>query len=188
MAVTQVKSLACLNVLYNKDSIMEVGGFDEDMGNIGEDLDINIRLNANSFKLYFVPDIPVLHKLRPDFLSWLKNMALYGKGRAIVTFKHNLFCNYFFLLPLCFIIIMILTPLGVMNQLFFLSLLYFPIICGYTLVVTLKKNKSMLYFETLMIFILTHFVYSFNLLFHSLLILLLRLDRSIASHEKVEVS
>jgi succinoglycan biosynthesis protein ExoA len=166
--IRKVTSLACLNVLYNKQMLLKIGGFDETMGNIAEDLNINLRLRANGYNLYFIPNIPVVHKLRPNLISWLGNMALYGRGRAIISFKHNLYSNGFFILPLLFAISMILTPLGIVNPIFLIPLLYFPAICFYVLGIVFRKRTTFLFAKTLIIFIMTHFVYAYNLLFKSL--------------------
>ena len=162
--IKKVDSLACLNVLYNKQILGKVGGFDEEMGNIAEDLNLNLRLKENGYNLYFIPNISVEHKLRPNLTSWLKNMALYGKGRAIISHKHNLYSNFFFILPLLFAVSIILIPLCLVNPIFFLPLLYFPVICFYVLGIVIKKRNNLLFVDTLIIFVSTHFVYAFNLL------------------------
>ena len=100
---TMVDSLACLNVLYRKQSVLAVSGFDEAMGNIAEDLDLNLRLKAAGHRLYFVPNLAVHHKLRPTLRDWLRNMAIYGDGRAKVTCKHRMYCSPFFVLPTLFL-------------------------------------------------------------------------------------
>ncbi|MDI6759454.1 MAG: glycosyltransferase [Candidatus Brocadiaceae bacterium] len=166
--VKKVISLPCLNVLYNKSILKEIGGFDEMMGNISEDQDINFRLNKRGYNLYFIPSVAVYHKMRSDLLGWLKNMALYGKGRAIISFRHSLFANMFFVLPLLFAVSMSLVPLGFINLLFLSPLLYFPFIVLYTLIISIKHKKINLFLYILGIFVMTHFVYAFNLLSKSL--------------------
>lgn len=162
--IRNVKSLSCANVLYNKRILTELGGFDESMGNIAEDLELNLRLKKRGYNLYFIPGVAVFHKLRKKLYAWLKNMSLYGRGRAVVTFKHNLFLTLFYILPLCFIIAMILVPLGLFKTVFFLPLFYFPCIFFYVFLLSFTKKRMSLFLDTIVIFILTHFAYSFNLL------------------------
>lgn len=164
----KVNSLPCNNVFYNKEIVLAAGGFDEKLGNVSEDYDLNYRLRQRGFELYFIPNLTVIHKLRSNLRDWLKNMALYGRGRAIVSFKHKHFLNIFFILPLCFIISFFLVPFGFINRIFFLPILYFPIVTFYALILSLKKRKLSLFVRTLIIFISTHFVYAFNLLTKSL--------------------
>ncbi len=168
----RVVSLACLNVLYHKQSIVETGGFDEALGNIAEDLDLGLRLGKKGYHLYFVPGLPVFHKLRPTLSSWLRNMALYGRGRARVTFKHHLFKSPFFLFPFCFLIGMGVTPLGFIHPVFGLPLLYFAFTGLSVLGIAVREKETGLAGRMILILVCTHFVYAFHLLIHSLRILL----------------
>lgn len=168
----KVDSLSCANALYSKEALFKIKGFDEKMGNISEDFDLNFRLRKNAYNLYFVPFMAVFHKLRPNLSAWLKNIALYGRGRAIVSFKHRLFLCPFFILPMCFIVSMVIMPFGMVNPGFFIPLLYFPVMCLYVFIILLKKRKIFLFRKTLTIFISTHFVYAFSLLSKSLQICL----------------
>lgn len=161
--IKKVKSLPCLNVLYDKSALLEIGGFDETLGNIGEDLDINLRLGKAGYGLYFIPRIAVSHKLRPDLVSWMENMAVYGKGRVLVSLKHSLL-NPFFVLPVMFAMAMGLTPLGFWVPLFLLPLLYFPVLGFYVLVISLKRKAPSLAPKIYSIFVFTHVVYSFSML------------------------
>lgn len=165
--IRKVVSLACLNVLYNKQILTNIGDFDEEMGNIAEDLNLNLRLKNNDYNLYYIPELSVAHKLRPNLASWLKNMALYGKGRAIITFKHRFYLNMFLILPVLFAIGFILTPLCIVNPIFFLPLIYFPAICFYVLGIVIKNRTYSLFLYMLSIFVTTHFVYAFSLLYKS---------------------
>lgn len=162
--VKNVESLACLNVLYKKDLLIDLGMFDEKLKNIGEDADLNLRLKEKGCSLYFIPNLSVLHKLRPNLSAWLCNMFIYGKGRAIVSVKHNNYLNLFFVLPLFFAVGMLLLPFGPIFPVLYLSFLYFPIIFLYTILLALKRDQMSLFPMMLAIFISTHFVYSFALL------------------------
>ncbi|MFC1511133.1 glycosyltransferase [Candidatus Margulisiibacteriota bacterium] len=161
--VKKVASLACLNVLYKKNSLIECDSFDEKLGNIGEDADLNLRLRKKGYNLFFIPNLAVAHKLRPTLSGWLRNMALYGQGRAIVSCKHKDYFRLFFVLPFLFVLGMLMLPLGFLHPIFFISLLYFPAIFLYASIVALKRNKISLLPVTLAIFISTHYVYSFAL-------------------------
>jgi len=167
-SIRKVNSLSCTNSLYKREVLEKIESFDEKLGNISEDRDLNIRLKQQGYNIYFIPDIAVIHRLRSNLLSWLCNVALYGRGRAIVSFKHKAFLNLFFILPLCFILSMMLIGFGTLKPIFFLPLLYFPIIISYILIILFKNNSIALFPGTLLLFILTHFVYSWNLLIKSL--------------------
>ncbi|MDD2851534.1 MAG: glycosyltransferase [Desulfuromonadaceae bacterium] len=86
-----VASLACLNVLYSRHALEEVGGFDENLANMCEDADINFRLRCQGNTLYFIPGADVKHCARHDLRSWLCNMFAYGVGRGRIMRKHRTF-------------------------------------------------------------------------------------------------
>lgn len=161
--VKQVASLACLNVLYKKKMLIECGLFDERLGNVVEDADINFRLKEKGHSLYFVPHLAVSHKMPLSFMGWLGKMNFYGRGRAQFLCKHNDYHNLFFALPLFFVLSMLVWPLGFLCPVFFFTLLYFPFIFLYAGSVALRKNKFLLFPLILAIFIATHFVYAFSL-------------------------
>lgn len=177
----RVESLACLNVLYKKSAIRSIGGFDESLGNVGEDLDLNLRLKEHGYNLYYVPGAHVFHKLRPNLRKWLKNVALYGRGRAIVTFKHRLFHHPFYFLPLCFSLGMFAIPAGLAMPLLLLPALYFPAIALYALALCIGSGSIRLFPDILVLFICTHVTYSSNLLFQSSMIAGKRIHSSIRS-------
>lgn len=170
-ATRKVASLSCTNVLYHKSAVVGAGGFDESLENMSEDCDLNMRLGRRGKTLYFIPGISVRHFLRRDEASWFRNMAAYGRGRALVTFKNRDFLSPFFLAPLAFCLSFIGVPLGFLNPVFFLPLAYLPCIAVYALAVCAGKRKSRLYPRVLRLFIGTHFHYAFALFLSTLGIL-----------------
>ncbi len=74
-----VDHLPTLNVLYDRRLALAVGGFDEGMGDIAEDVDLSHRLIRRGHKLLYVPDAPVWHVWRTDPLSWGRAMMVYGR-------------------------------------------------------------------------------------------------------------
>ncbi len=169
--VRAVTSLSCTNVLYRKEALVEAGGFDERLGNIGEDLDMNMRLKKRGYTLYFIPRLAVTHALRPDLHSWLRNMAVYGAGRAVVTFKHRAFLNPFFLLPFMFAAGILVVAAGLVRPVFMLPAFYCVVMFVYTGIVAVKKKKAALCLHLLTIFIGTQCVYSMALLIKTAAIL-----------------
>lgn len=84
-----VDSLAALNVLYEKDALESVGGYDcVHFPRAGEDEDLNCRLAEKGRRIYFVPGCEVLHFWRDTFAGWLRNMSLYGFWRAKLRRRH----------------------------------------------------------------------------------------------------
>lgn len=155
-----VPSLATLNVLYEKDKLEKAGLFDEAMGNICEDADMNYRLRKNNYQLLYLPDAYVVHGLRPTFIKWAENMFAYGKGRAGLIIKHGTIMSFVYLLPLMFLLIMMSTAFCVFNRLFLIPLLYFPAISIMGAWVSLINRKPLLAPYVIFIYMLQHFAYA----------------------------
>lgn len=157
----EVESLPNLNVLYCKRAIIEIGGYDESLANMGEDADLNFRLRSQGYRLMFIPDLPVQHKFRSTPWCWLKNMFYYGRGRARLLKRHPSMWNVSFALPLLFLAGMaglILIPL---HPVFGLSALYFPLILFYGAVLCQQHHRSWRLIPLVwLVFVIQHFGYA----------------------------
>jgi glycosyltransferase involved in cell wall biosynthesis len=111
---------------YDKKILKEIGGFDEDFI-IGEDYELNLRLNKNGYKLYFNPEIKSSYYSRSSFLKFVKQMFNYGaaKGLCIRAGYHNViwWAPLLFLLYEVFFLGAIIT-----KQVFLIKLLLIPAI------------------------------------------------------------
>jgi GT2 family glycosyltransferase len=155
-----VASLAALNVLYEKAKIVEAGLFDEDMGNMCEDADLNYRLRQNGYKLVYLPAPLVMHRYRSDLRKWGRNMFAYGKGRALLMRKHRTIMSPVYLLPLLFLPAIGSALLSVIHPLFLIPLLYFPIMAGFSVSVVLRARRPLLFPHVVCIYIAQHFSYA----------------------------
>jgi len=167
----KVASLSCTNVLYRKNALIAVGGFDEALCNMSEDCDLNMRLRSRGHSLYFVPGVGVEHLLRRDEASWFRNMAAYGRGRARVTIKNGDFLNPFFLAPSAFAVSFFCVPFFFVHRVFLAPLAYLPFIAAYSWGVCAKARKTRLFLRVLRLFIGTHLHYAFALLRETIFLL-----------------
>ena len=162
--VRVVDSLGCLNVLYNRDLLLSIGGFDEDLKNMCEDTDINYRLRDNGYLLYYIPDATVIHNTRQNLSAWCINMFEYGKGRAIIMLKHKTLFSRVFILPVMFWPIMLTCfVLGFQWHLLWLAMLYFPSVFVAGLVLALKAGQKKHWFRTGLVLCSTHISYASGL-------------------------
>lgn len=162
--VQRVDSLACLNVLYNKKEVEEVGKFDESLMNLGEDWDLNFRLRKRGCDLFYIPGATVIHKMRSTISSFAKQMYQYGIGRANLI-KKNKTINLRYLAPLLFIASIIIFPLSYFIfdiNYFLIPSLYFPITILYSLFLCKRKKRFYLFPIVSLIFYIIHFGYSFG--------------------------
>ena len=141
--------------LYDKNMVLDVGMFDEDFI-IGDDYELNLRLNKNGYRLYSNPDIKSYYFSRSSLKSFIKQSFEYGavKGLCIRT-GYNRFIWW---VPLLFLIFELLLVVSVLTTLFpimlFLLGLYFLgslIFSIYTLI----KSREIL----AILLIIFHFIY-----------------------------
>ncbi len=153
-----VKHLPGLNVLYKRKIMLETGGFDERLGSIIEDEDLNYRFLKKGYRFFYLKDGGIVHKMRGNFKAWAKNMFLYGRGRVAFLKKHPERLNIFFLMP--FILVLILPLAG---------LFYFPFIFFYSLFFVLKEKKIYLVSRVYLLFVVTHLFYGLGEIYEVLM-------------------
>lgn len=154
-----VPHIPTVNVLYDRQKITKVNGFDVTLGNIGEDQDLSYRLEENGFKLVYLRDCAVVHKLRPTIKSWLKNMFTYGKGRTWLMRKHPDKIQLILLAPALLVTFLPLAVLSMFSPLFLLPLMYFLFIFLISIYECQKVNKLKLVFNLFILYCGTHLAY-----------------------------
>ena len=149
-----------LNVLYQKQPLIDIGGYDETLKSEAEDADINYRLTIEGYRFMYIPESYVWHKMRPTPSSWFKNMFRYGKGRARLLKRHRGMWQISFVLPIIFLFAfsgLIFIPL---SKIFCVCLLYFPIVVVISLRQVLLKKVPQLWIHTICVYIIQHFGYA----------------------------
>ena len=154
-----VDHIPTINVLYSKQKLLKVGGFDISFGNIGEDQDLSYRLNKAGYRYMYLVGAEVYHKLRPNFGKWLKNMFVYGKGRTWLLKKHPDRIKVVLLMPALLVGLLPTSLLGFWFPQFLLPLLYFPFMLLISLAECLKRNKALYVFDLFCIYVGTHLAY-----------------------------
>jgi len=155
-----VPSLSLTNALYEREKIVEAGGFDESLRSEAEDADLNHRLLAGGGKFLYVPDSFVWHNMRPSPKSWFRNMFRYGKGRARLLKRHPSMRKPFYLLPVLFLPAMLSVSLVCVSPIFVLPLLYFPFLAGLSCVQSIKHRSPNLLHLILVVYVIQHFGYA----------------------------
>lgn len=83
-----VEHIPTLNICYRREALLALGGFDESFLMVCEDPELNHRLCSSGHQIVFLADCIVEHKMRPNLREWLRNVHLYGSGRAQIIRKH----------------------------------------------------------------------------------------------------
>jgi len=161
----EVESLATLNVLYKKSIFDEVTYFDESKKLSATDWVLNYHLRKRGYKLFYIPDVVILHKMRTTLPSFAKQMLRYGIGRGIVIRGDPRTLTWRYVLPIVFLLIMTLSvPLYAFSgiPLFAVPWLYFPFILIISAIQCARKRSLRLLPLVFFIFLIIHFVYSFG--------------------------
>lgn len=108
----EVDHLPTLNVMYVKERVLEVGLFDEQQGNISEDVDMSHRLRAAGYKLLCEPNAVISHRWREDIWSWMRNIEVYGKGRTWLMKKDRSHIKPQFAAPVLLLIAFVMALLS----------------------------------------------------------------------------
>ncbi|MDP8254407.1 MAG: glycosyltransferase [Candidatus Alcyoniella australis] len=120
-----VEHIPTLNILYDRERVLGIGGFDEKFLMVSEDPELNHRLRNAGLRIVYLADCVVQHKMRPDLRSWLRNVKLYGRGRTQIIRKHPDHFQLKFLVPPLVVLCLALTPLGLLWRPLALPLCYF---------------------------------------------------------------
>ncbi|MDY6972039.1 MAG: glycosyltransferase [Thermodesulfobacteriota bacterium] len=155
-----VASLANLNALYDKKAVIDVGRYDESLGSEAEDADLNFRLHSAGYRLIYVPDSFVWHKMRATLRAWYANMFRYGKGRARLLKRYPQMWSVSYCLPIIFLIGISSVVFAPILELFLLPLFYFPFIFVCSLFQCLRNKRPALTFHVMFVYVIQHFGYA----------------------------
>lgn len=112
------------NVLYKKDKLLEVGGFDNSLS-IGEDAEINSRLTKSGYKYLYLPDAIVWHHQPDSLKKFITKMYLYGEAMAKLVRMRKVIRWYSFLPTFAMFALLVAYPLFIV----FPSVIY-VYLCG----------------------------------------------------------
>jgi GT2 family glycosyltransferase len=151
-----VDHLPTVNVLYLKKALAAVNGFDERMGNIGEDQDLSFRLTAHGFSLHYIAGAEVTHALRSNLASWSRNMFIYGTGRMRLMCLHPRRIQVKFIFPLLLVLVLAMVPF---IQVLVPVLLYFPAVLLVSLFECVRARRTDVVPDLFAVYISTHVCY-----------------------------
>lgn len=104
--ITEVEHNPTCNVLYKRDVIKEVGGFNEQLVTV-DDEEMDFRIRNNGYKLLFRPDAVVDHYRRPTWRRFIKMASTYGYGRGQAIRLHPELGKWFHFAPTIALVIAI---------------------------------------------------------------------------------
>ena len=98
-----------LNSAYFKWVLDRIDGFREEPG-YPEDLDLDARIVASGYKLYYLPDVLVYHKHKTDPQKFARQMQDFGRKRLRVNREHRNISRLYHWGPV-FLCMMLYSPL-----------------------------------------------------------------------------
>lgn len=155
----QVDHLPTVNVLYSRQVLQELDGFLTECGNIGEDIDLSYRLVQKGHRLIYVAGCVVIHRMRATPKTWIRNMALYGKGRIQFTIRHPGAIKYWVFLPMALVLVLLSVPFSFIYPFYIFFAGYLLLIALYSFILTLRRRKLQLLPLVFMLFVITHLAY-----------------------------
>jgi glycosyltransferase involved in cell wall biosynthesis len=146
------KNVAGCNSAYRKNAIIEVGGFNERLIT-AEETDLHYRIYRKGGKIFYDPNLAVLHYRRANFRSFFKQFYRYGVGKGRMLREHPNTMGVFDLiaflpfifLPLSFLILMLNPVLGVNILIYSFVLLIITVLC--LSILSNLKTKEMTLFH-----------------------------------------
>jgi len=164
-----VSSLPNCNAMYKKNTIKEAGYFDERFV-VGQDGDLNYRINKNGYKFLYIPEAKVLHHRRGTLKSFSIRMFKYGMWMAELFKKHGEFVRWYAFLPSIAIIFavlsLIISPVytAPMIILLLMGILYF-IMIFVTSIQVIYKMKSKYGLFAIFVIPVQHITYGLGFLY-----------------------
>jgi cellulose synthase/poly-beta-1,6-N-acetylglucosamine synthase-like glycosyltransferase len=163
-----VQSIPNCNALYKKSAIEDVGFFDEYFV-MGQDGDLNYRMQKAGYRFWYVPDAKVWHHRRATLKSFAIRMFKYGAWMAELFKKHGELVRWYALLPPIAVLFTIVAVVGsikyliLVQLLVMLALVYF-ILISFTAVQVMYKMKSIYSLLTFLVLPVQHVMYGFGVL------------------------
>ncbi|HOW15080.1 glycosyltransferase [Methanosarcina sp.] len=164
-----VSSLPNCNAMYRKNIIKEAGYFDERFV-VGQDGDLNYRINKNGYKFLYIPEAKVLHHRRGTLKSFSVRMFKYGMWMAELFKKHGEFVRWYAFLPsiaiLFAVLSLIIYPVSTapIMVLLLMGILYF-ILIFVTSIQVIYKMKSKYGLFALFVIPVQHITYGLGFLY-----------------------
>jgi glycosyltransferase involved in cell wall biosynthesis len=81
------EKVAGCNSAYRKSTVIDIGGFNEKLVT-AEETELHSRIHKNGGKIFYDPNMAVLHFRRASFRSFFKQFYRYGLGKGCMLREH----------------------------------------------------------------------------------------------------
>jgi GT2 family glycosyltransferase len=158
------KELILCNLCFKKDIFLKEEGLNETLFPNDENELLN-RLRTKSYKFIYNPHALVYHQRRGDFISFAKQIANYGRGRARQILINPKFSDLIYFLPLIFCCY-ILSLFFLRNQFYLIPLFaYILLDFAFSFYESIKSRDLRFFPLLLILFPLLHISYGIGNLY-----------------------
>src|SRR5947199_7465072 len=91
----QAEHIPGCNMAFEREVLLEIGGFDPTFRRAGDDVDLCWRVQQAGHKIGFSPAAFVWHYRRSTIGAYLKQQSGYGAAEALLVRKHPEYFNLF---------------------------------------------------------------------------------------------
>jgi cellulose synthase/poly-beta-1,6-N-acetylglucosamine synthase-like glycosyltransferase len=154
-----VEHLPTANIIYCRNSVLDVGGFSSTHPFVGEDLDLSYRLIKKGLQIEYDPELRIEHQLPSGLSLWSQKMFLYGTANGEMLLRYKSMDFYKLILPVLFFPVF----LGLW---FFSNVFFLMAICSYLavcLLCSLNLRRLRLCFPVALRMMATHVFYSLGI-------------------------
>lgn len=146
---TEVDHLSTTHVLYKKEMLLNVGGFDSRLATSAEDLELSLRIQQKNYRLQLIPSSQVNHFICRNLLDWLKKAWRNGVWQTrLVAVNFSILKTRRFWPP-AILLFLLLADFDITPYLIIFYLVYL-------LFLTYKKKQALALY---LLFLSTHAVY-----------------------------
>jgi glycosyltransferase involved in cell wall biosynthesis len=134
--------LRSFNMGLKKTIFESIGGFKKT--NMGEDMELNNRLENQNYKKEFIETLGVFHKRRGTFKSFFKQVYSFGQTRVQLKREFNIPIKVVHLFPVIFFLFIISIPISFLfyHSIFRFSLFILTLYLALIFILSSLQNKS----------------------------------------------
>lgn len=153
---TTEKELILCNLAVRRSVFVDMNGFDERLYPNEENELLN-RINRAGFKLLHIPEMHVFRSQRSSLTAFIRQMFVYGRGRAQQTMISGIF-SFVSFVPLFFVFYLISVLFFISNPIMFLPLSLYLILNAFFTMSEFVRSGTIISLGLVLIYPLMHIV------------------------------
>jgi GT2 family glycosyltransferase len=167
-----VEHVPTCNLCLKKEVFTKVGMFDENFIK-GQDLELSYRIIKSGSKLFYSPNIKVIHYRKQYIADFSRQICKWAKAKVAIIKKHGV-VNWAYLSPVLgvFFLLLALAIAMFLNALYYFGIFIILAVSGYFLLIVVesvrvsaKNHELSSFFYALVLFPLVHLSYTYGVFY-----------------------